>query len=143
MIRCVDAWGHVYQEHLVRKQTSLNWSFCSRCAANLGENPNYIPEHDFENQEKQGSRIFDAPSAENTDGKFNLGLAQVTYGTRHAEKVAKQKGLQPIGDAPVPQAKNDTQSKIDGIMREGIKAARVGRTLEGVPLKHVIKGYKQ
>lgn len=77
---------------------------------------------------------------ENTNPKFNLGLGQITNGTRHAEKVAKQKGLEPIGDAPVPMPDRNRDSKhIDGILREGVRAAKVGRTLEGKPLHIAIK----
>ena len=36
-----------------------------------------------------------------TKPKFNVGLGCVTEGTRHAEKIAKKRGLEPIGDAPL------------------------------------------
>lgn len=35
--------------------------------------------------------------------RFNQGLGCVTNGTRHAEKIAKEKGLIPIGDATMKQ----------------------------------------
>ena len=34
----------------------------------------------------------------NTEPFFNHGLGCVTHGTRHAEKIAKSRGLEPIGD---------------------------------------------
>ena len=76
----------------------------------------------------------------NTDPKFNMGLGCITHGTRHAEKLAKTRGLVPIGDAPAPDGRPKQSSKeLDGILREGLKAVKQGRTIEGRPLQQAIK----
>ena len=50
----------------------------------------------------------DAFSMENMEPFFNIGLGCVTYGTRHAEKIAKERGLTPIGDAPLSMPNHTT-----------------------------------
>jgi len=45
---------------------------------------------------------------ENMEPFFNIGLGCVTHGTRHAEKIAKERGLTPIGDAPISMPNHTT-----------------------------------
>lgn len=77
----------------------------------------------------------------NEEAFFNHGLGCVTKGTKEAERIAKVKGLVPLGNSIlkpeqiIKQRKKEETEKVTAILREGMKAARVGRTLEGKPLK--------
>ena len=44
-------------------------------------------------------KAYDSFFVPNTSEFFNVGLGCMTKGTRHAERIAKKKGLVPIGDA--------------------------------------------
>lgn len=46
----------------------------------------------------------EAFSIPNTNPFFNAGLGQVTNGTRDAERIAKKRGLMPIGREPIKGA---------------------------------------
>lgn len=59
------------------------------------ENWEYVPGACYECEAPQGDKAFYTP---NTTPFYNHGLGCVTHGTRHAEKIAKTRGLTPIGD---------------------------------------------
>lgn len=88
-----------------------------------------------------------APGAvcRSTEPFFNHGLGCITKGTKDAESIAKSRGLTPMGNevlntSKFEQAKrNDDSKAISNILKEGMTAARVGKTLEGKPLNKVIK----
>lgn len=50
---------------------------------------------DFDKPKNKTFFVYD------TKPRFNQGLGCVTEGTRHAEQIAKSRGLEPIGDAPL------------------------------------------
>ena len=76
--------------------------------------------------EKKRPRLYGkAPYAVKNDPFFNFGLGCVTENTRHAEKIAKQRGLQPMGDQDLSPF--DYMGQDDGepmITKEDIDKAR-------------------
>lgn len=136
--QCVDMHRNLHKKHLFKPQKTVEHIFCSRCCGDFGPNPIYDPKLDTNNKENHIG-VKEYAYVENTTPSFNLGLGCITHGTRHAEKIARSKGLQPIGDAPLKMEHNKKPMNIDSILREGVKAARVGRTLEGVPLHIAMK----
>lgn len=75
---------------------------------------------------------------------FNIGLGCVTKGTRDAERIAKSRGLTPMGNETVNPEKFERQQKhrdsqeLQGILREGAKAASCDKTLDGKPLSRMM-----
>lgn len=137
MAKCVTNLHGQHDDHLIKDQDTLAWLFCCRCGKNLGENPNYNKAKDFEFAEKQGNIICDSPNVIGSQPFFNRGLGCYTDNTRHAEKIARQRGLTPIGDTPISVIEKERKRKTDykSLLKEGIQSARAGKDLDGKPLK--------
>lgn len=78
--------------------------------------------------ERRAPLIFDrAPAAIKNDPFFNFGLGCVTENTRQAEKIARQRGLEPMGDEVIePYDWKPTDDK-PIFTKEDINKARSGK----------------
>lgn len=116
-----------YESHLFRKQSSIENLFCSRCGYTGIKNPDYRPEDDFMNKERHIG-VIETAYVEKTEPFFNRGLGCITNGTRHAEKIAKQKGLIPVGDAKASDLIPKQKDTLTPILNDGLRELkRIGR----------------